>query len=201
MHVATRAAIAASVVALLATAAVVATSGPAHPIASASVKVMAAEGHGSGVHIGGGLFLTAAHVVTEGVALKVRTNGGVDTDSEVLWTNKRFDIALIHSPQVVAKVAALACVQPAIGDRLTGEGNPYNFEHVTVRGEAVSKSGVRGPWAHAFVASMSVFGGMSGGPVYDRLGRAVGIIVGMLRGTSFAIIVPGAAICPLLARA
>jgi S1-C subfamily serine protease len=72
------------------------------------VKVSVAEGHGSGVNIGNGYIVTAAHVPGEAATVKIKTSGGKEFDADVLWVNHVYDVALLR-----ADPKALGGGQPA----------------------------------------------------------------------------------------
>src|SRR5690606_30707311 len=63
------------------------------PIYESVVKVRTNTGHGSGVHIGGGKFLTAAHVTDGAKELHIRTPDGKERDAELLWSSPAYDVS------------------------------------------------------------------------------------------------------------
>lgn len=175
----------------------------------ATVKVLRENGHGSAVHIGGGYFLTAAHVVDGADRVDLVDVSSGKHDAEVLWSNKSYDIALLRSDETPAIATAnLACVTPSVGDAITASGNPLNNDFITVWGKIAG--GVReiGIWKSVVVTDIVTVPGQSGGPVWDESGSIVGITVGVSvirQGFSASLVglgyvVPGSAVCGLLAR-
>lgn len=177
------------------------------PLPSAIVKVLVGEGHGSGVHIGDGYILTAAHV-TQGKTVKLRLTDGTEIEAETLWENRAYDVALLRTQARVA-VAPLACRTAALGERLTAHGNPMVLEFVSADGKVAGAAREFGPWKSVLPVDMTIVMGMSGGPVLDANGNVVGISVGVLLGnlmgfpslTGFGAIVPSSAVCTLMGRA
>lgn len=173
------------------------------------VRVSVENGHGSGVHIGNGFIVTAAHVVGEAKTADIKAEDGQTFTATVLWSNKDYDVALVR---VEAKSAIqsrpLSCKDPAAGTLIQTTGNPLNLEFIRTWGHVGSVVAKRGPWLRTFIADITVAGGVSGGPVYDMQQRIVGIVVGTavqplgLSGSFIALtyVVPASAICSLLAR-
>jgi S1-C subfamily serine protease len=185
--------------------------GNTKPKAGPVVKVSFAGGHGSGVHIGHGFILTAAHVVGAGRDLDVKTDDRVViADVEVLWANTKYDVALIRvDPSSPLRKRDLSCAAPEIGDKITASGNPLDMEFVTHYGRVGSGlqpvywppfSGMV-QWPVSYALDAGLVPGMSGGPVIDSRGDVVGIIVGRAPGESLFFAVPGSVACELMGRA
>lgn len=179
------------------------------PLAMSTVLVSDDGGHGSGVHIGNGYIVTAAHVVENKSEMTITGSDGKDVKGTVLWSNKDYDVALIRvaDHENLAK-SHLACHPSfAIGERIEAVGNPVNLKWVHTWGWVSSDISERGPWKLSVLADLAVGPGMSGGPVFDRRGNVIGIAVGIsitllglypsIYGVSY--IVPSQAICTLLA--
>lgn len=69
------------------------------PEGSSVVKVIVGNGHGSGVNIGDGYIVTAAHVVGNEKVVRVKGRWPFaifETDAEVLWSNPAYDVALLR---------------------------------------------------------------------------------------------------------
>ena len=182
------------------------------PAASSTVLISAGTGQGTGVHIGRGYVVTAAHVVTgAGPEFKVTDSAGAEHARTVLWTNTEYDLALLrvegHAGLGQATVRCSPVIAP--GQRITATGNPINLSFITVRGYIASDVARRGAWKQLFVVDMAVVPGMSGGPVFDDGGSVIGIMVGVASVTTnptsvslvgLGYVVPSSAICDLLAR-
>lgn len=182
------------------------TKPAAAPLPTSIVKVLVGQGHGSGVHIGGGYVLTAAHV-TQGKEVKLRLTDGSEIAAEVLWENKTYDVALLRTE---AKLAAspLACRTAAVGERLTAHGNPLSFEFVSADGKVSGAAREFGHWKRVLPVDMTIVMGMSGGGVMDAHGNVVGISVGVMVAslmgfpslTGFGAVVPSSVICNLMGK-
>nr|WP_309504262.1 serine protease [uncultured Roseovarius sp.] len=179
------------------------------PLADAVVKLKSGNGHGSAVHIGDGLYLTAAHVLRSSGAYHVVTNYGDTARVEVLWTADRYDIALIGADVDGVDAVDLDCRIPEFGESLQFRGNPVNLEHVSTWGRVSGAMRQLGDhWAEAVPVDGAVIPGMSGGAALDADGDLVGINVGVMAvptGLSPSLvgvgyIVPAQTICNLMAR-
>lgn len=151
--------------------------------ASAAVKVELAGGHGSGVHIGGGLFLTAGHVAQDagGKPIMIRTSDGKARQAEVLWVNGDYDLALLRVTNFgQIETANLSCRGLVAGEDIYAEGNPANLDFVRTYGHVAGGARQSGPWRDVVVTDMVIIPGMSGGPVFDQDSRLVGIAVGVM---------------------
>lgn len=178
---------------------------PAKPQPGATVKLLVGQGHGSAVHLGGGVFLTAAHVVDGEATLRVKMDNGQIVSASKLWSSPEYDIAMvIASSADHAKTAPLSCRTPPIGEELEARGNPSQIEFARIRGRVAGGAQEYGPWRQAFTADMSIAPGMSGGPVLDRAGNIVGVSVGVavfFQGLfPLGYIVPASTVCMLTGR-
>ncbi|QIG68660.1 putative trypsin-like peptidase protein [Rhizobium phage RHph_TM3_3_14B] len=183
-----------------------------------AIKISVGDGLGSGVHIGGGNILTAAHVVGDAKTVKVKTFAGIEDDADVLWINKDFDIALIHTGGNVSGSSELDCREPRFGEQLQAIGNPLGIEFVASFGRVAGSGRQTGPWKRVIVTDMTTVMGQSGGGVFANDGRIVGINVGVTLAplksgkaadgsdtytptmTGFGFVVPASVVCDLLAR-
>lgn len=167
------------------------------------VKIMPEGGHGSGVHIGKGYILTAAHVVADVKSVKIKTDTGGTGEADVLWANRDHDIALLHTSTKL-QLSRIACRPLASGAVTRAIGNPGNQEFISTWGR-VSGRAINTPWKGAIVADITIVPGMSGGGLFDEAGRLVGILVGtMARGFGAIVpvgyVVPASAFCGMLGR-
>lgn len=175
-----------------------------------NVKIMLAQGHGSGVNIGNGYILTAAHVAEDNAMLDIKFEDGTTTKAETLWVNKGADIALLRfKDDGHTRSAKLACRTPQNGETVTAFGNPVSFENLVFRGFINGNPLDVGPWKGVVPSDLTIIPGMSGGAMYDDKGEVVGINVGTgvlpmgftMSWARIGLSVSGATICGLMGRA
>lgn len=155
------------------------------------------EGQGSGVAVGKGLVATNCHVVRRAVAIRVASPEG---EFQALWTRHLpgHDLCLLSVPGFVAGVPPL---RPAgslkVGEAVYAVGNPLGFGLSVSRGLiAVIRLGERYP---ALVANAPMSPGSSGGGLFDREGRLLGLTTAILRsGQNLNRILPADALADLL---
>jgi len=176
------------------------------------VRVMVGLGHGSGVHIGNGLILTAEHVVASAasaptdkpVAVTIRDDRGNEFVADILWASARSDIALVKiplSPEASPPEASqLVCRQIVVGEPVMVSGNPSSMQFARSWGRISTGEQAISRWHRAVATDVAALPGSSGGPVFDEAGQLIGIVVGMTNPAGFIIIVPARVICDLLAR-
>lgn len=178
-------------------------------------------GHGSGAHIGGGLILTAAHVVDHEGVITVRDRTGAKSTAKVLWSSPQKDIALLKMDDAGATKAIgkadLFCGDLKEGDAVMLLGNPLGDEFIAGFGQIAGTPRKIGKVDSAYVVNMAIVMGQSGGPLF-RDGKIVGVASmvmtawmdsmdkdGKAIGWSKSIIgygyaVPSSVVCNLLAR-
>lgn len=173
--------------------------------AAVRLEVPSANGVCSGVHLGGGRFLTAAHCTWSG-AIQIKTDRGESADAEVLWSANLYDLALLYAKGLTLQKAAVDCHLAKPGDAVSTTGNPLGLAFVRTKGQIVSglltgEVQIEGKavWRERIIADMTVAPGNSGGPLFDNFGRIVGTIVGMMPPFRYAIVVPSSTICKLTA--
>lgn len=191
------------------------------------VKIIASGGmgHGSGVHVGNGYILTAAHVVDNGLD-HIAFEGGASEKARVLWSNAEYDVALLRlgGPEdegVVYAIPAaeLDCRAPRIGEDLMAMGSPGREDFLSLVGRAASAVREAAPnWKEVVVTDIAATGGISGGPILAEDGRVVGLMVGGmlapiarvespesmddydLSQSGISYIVPASAVCMLMGK-
>lgn len=199
--------------ALLAIGYLVFTANPpqaAPPTATAFVKVIDEDGHGSGVHIGGGYILTAAHVADDVKDMTIVDTLGVKRTAKTLWQNVAEDVALMRVEGFDGLASArLDCSPSPVGQRISAVGNPRDLDNVTMYGRVASDVRTIGPWRDGIAVDMTIIPGMSGGAVLNDAGSVVGIAVGAMNMATTPLagdlvglgtVVPSSVICALMAR-
>jgi S1-C subfamily serine protease len=176
------------------------------------VMVNVPGGHGSGVHIGGGFVISAAHVADDSKEVELKTSDGKTVKAEVLWINKAYDIALLRTSGDIPGRAPLDCRVPKLGDEIQAAGNPLNLEFVSSFGRIAGNARAADPWREVVITDITTVMGQSGGPLFGKDGRVVGIVVGVVPAplkngdgyvpslTGFGTAVPASAVCALLGR-
>lgn len=171
-------------------------------IAPSTVKVVLSSGHGSGVHIGGGFVVTAAHVVAGQKLVAVRTELGEEQRAEVVLLDTIDDLAVIQVKAFDTMGASdIACRAPRVGEPISVRGNPLGLDFVTAWGRVSGLPRTLAHWRSVMIVDMTVLPGNSGGPVFDADDNVIGIAVGLvvLSGapTSYATVVPAPTLCRL----
>ncbi len=194
------------------------TKSKSSKLASPTLFVKMKEGLCSGVHIGNGIVITAAHCNMK--IQTVKTDKGEVFPVEVLWSAPPYDVALLQMQgdgNKFPQSAELSCRVPPIGEEITVEGNPLGFEFTKVSGKVMSSLYVEGMMKsklkklmpgedddvvlkQMILVNVTVVPGNSGGPVYDKQGRVVGIANAFAYVPTVAMIVPGKTLCTLLGR-
>ncbi len=179
-------------------------------LAGSTVLIEDALGHGSGVHIGNGYIVTAAHVTTDNKTMKITDDTGVEQTGKVLWSNKSYDVALLRIEDFKhVKRSKLECAAGMqIGDFIEGVGNPTDLLFVHTWGRVATQPFAHEPWESAFAVDMTVVPGMSGGPVLNRAREVIGVMVGLsifplmqsITATGIGYVVPSSVVCSLLAH-
>lgn len=176
---------------------------------AAAVRILTKDGVGSGVSIGNGFIVTAAHVVGKDKAVKIKLRDGAGSDGEVLWSNTAYDIAMVRigSRQ---QGAAIDCGAAHVGDDIVSVGNPLGIDFVTAFGRIAGDPREHGPWKSVYVTDATTIMGMSGGPVFSVDGKLIGITVGVAIApvvvdgtaypsvTGFGFVVPSSVVCELM---
>lgn len=171
------------------------------------VSVNGQQGLGSGVYVGDGIVVTAAHVVGDAKRVTCRADDGKSQYCDVLWVDQDYDIAVVipHVPDYF-RAARLDCRTPKVGETVTAWGNPMGVEFITMHGYVSGDQRAAEPnWKSVIVTDMTTIGGMSGGGTFDADGEVIAITVGVMSmgkaadgGLGFA--VPAADVCKLLGR-
>ncbi len=173
---------------------------PTPSLPMSTVKVQTETGHGSGVHIGNGLVLTAAHVVKDLEFTRIKTQDDVTVDAVTLWSNTNYDAALLYAPALRAKASPVSCRAPLSGEHVRVSGNPVSWEFLSVEGAIIGSIPMTYTRRGHIVVNITTLPGMSGGPYFDDVGQVIGIVQGGVGQFAFDFMVPMSEICRLLGR-
>lgn len=186
---------------------------PTVSMAGSTVKLLDETGHGSGVYIGHGKVLTAAHVVKGRSQIGILTDDGRTGQGSFLWANTDYDLALVQIDVGNITSASLSCRVAAMGENVSATGSPGPMNFLTSWGRIGSSSvSLLGPWKEVIETGALIGPGMSGGGLWDADGRLIGINVGVLAfsatdkndqpiavtGSAFGLAVPGSTVCRLM---
>lgn len=182
-----------------------------------SVVLLRAEHFsGSGVYIGNGEILTAAHVAKEADAngkLFVSNADGDKASATVLWFDEATDVGLLKLDDASLSLyaAPMACMKPdaSVGDEVQTIGNPLGLLNIHTYGRVAST--VRVEYKRSvFFADVTIAPGSSGGPLFNKAGEVVGINSAMPQAfinglypslIPLAVVIPRSVICKQLAVA
>ena len=174
---------------------------PKPSVPAAVVKIQLPGSHGSGVHIGAGRIITAAHVVSKASTVSVIDSNGVSREGTVLWSNTEYDVALVAAPPLTSEGLTLACRPLKVGEEVRLDGYPFKLGIVTTFGRVASGQAIQqGQWKEVSLVDGTLAPGMSGGPVTATDGSLVGINVGVIPGYPISSIVASGVLCGLLGR-
>lgn len=151
------------------------------------------DGLGSGVVISAqGEILTALHVVEDATRIEVFFADGTSTTAQVTASQPENDIAVLQPDQLPSVLVPAVLGNPnamQVGDEAYAVGNPFGLY-------GSMSAGVVSGFNRAFQAEESdqriegliqidtaVNPGNSGGPLLNRFGQVVGIVIGILNPT------------------
>lgn len=163
------------------------------------------KGHGTGVYIGNGRVLTAAHVAKEAPAggkVAIQLGDGPAVAGTVQWYSTDNDVGLIllDAPLAGVQVARLSCStpDPVVGTALESIGDPLDFINLHTWGR-VAAPVANHEKLNSFIVDLTIAPGNSGGPVFNWEHELVGIAVAMASTTMsgmFPVMFPLAYIVP-----
>jgi len=145
---------------------------------------------GSAFVVGPGLMLTAAHVVTGVRQVAVALPDGVMVLAEVAGLDPSADTALLRTTAELPAALPLATDPAPVGAPMALLGHPLGGDDVSAAQGVVTSTGdhvvVNGfDMNRLLTLDLEVAPGNSGGPVLDRSGAAVGMIVARMGGKAW----------------
>ena len=148
-----------------------------------------ARGIGTAFHIGGGFYVTAAHVVADGyqffldgsqrTVTRVAGNGGLEK-ATVVGKDAASDIAVLKAAPASVTLE-WAVKDPSVGEVAYAIGNPFaiapgSFSHGIISGSNRAIGTERGTLAGLLQIDTPVNPGNSGGPLLDATGAVIGVV-------------------------
>lgn len=179
------------------------------PKTSSSVLIALPDGVGSGVYVGDGVIITAAHVVEGNSTVRVYDSAGSFQEGRVVWSNKEYDVAQVSvSDKYRYDTSRISCSPLRLGDSIRGVGNPHGIGWLTKWGHVSSEQSRQvGRWKDVFIVDMTIESGMSGGAVFNTRNNVAGIMVGVYDSAvsvdgshegGIGFIVPSTDVCDLM---
>ena len=143
-----------------------------------TVVVQNDSSHGSGVIVGTNAVLTANHVVDGGTSV-VEFLGGEQARGLVSWADEKLDLAILRVAVPIGyRPASLYCGHLKPEDTLVSIGHPLMQRWVSIEGHLGKGEAFSDPFLLPLDFELSL--GNSGGPVFDRDARVVGISTAIL---------------------
>lgn len=147
-----------------------------------TVKIQVGRGHGSGFFVAPGVIMTAAHVVDDLPRLpRVKTRSGRSCFVERGSAMVGHDVALLWVDGCTNLPVLTIGPDPKEGAEIWAAGAPLDAEWSITRG-IVADADHETHGSRHLVLDAVAHGGMSGGPVVDSQGRAVGVTVMIFSG-------------------
>ena len=180
------------------------------PLSGTIVEIItnpATGAHGSGVHVGGGMIVTAAHVVGDLPRVTIRTDAAEQPDLEarVVIYDRLTDLAVVRveSAEGIGETD-IDCEPVTVGAEVRAIGYPMSIGYVVTWGRIAGAPRAFGRWASVFPIDITVIDGMSGGAVLNAEGAVVAVTLGLVwpNGvpSTMTMAVPSAEVCRLLRR-
>ena len=139
---------------------------------------------GSGFVItGDGLAVTAAHVIDKAARVTAIDFAGKEMECAVISSDAASDVAVLRLPRGKYKALTLSESAASGGATLRAMGYPLKDTPVITEGLVSSPQGTVNEKQRMLV-SCNIVNGMSGGPIFDRYGRVVGMCSGSVRTMS-----------------
>ncbi len=163
-------------------------------------KIEMALGHGSGVHIGNGIILTAAHVVKGNDTVTIKLYNKKEYKARPIFLDEERDIALVQIIDYTEPFEhlQLSCnYKEQHGDIVRIIGNPGMFEFIITSGK------IAGLFQQNVIPiDATIMPGNSGGPAVNSNNEIIGIVIKVVafRGMIIPIglMVPSYVVCDII---
>jgi len=147
-----------------------------------SVETCGGSGEGTGFVVGPGLVATAAHVVDGASSIKLRMNSGSRSDALVVGFDRGRDLALLQASRPLRTQAlGFETSTAPVGSDVVAMGFPLGLPLTATKGSitglhrSITVEDVH--YRDLLQTDAAVNPGNSGGPILDRRGRVVGMVV------------------------
>jgi len=156
-----------------------ATAADIKPMLDSSVLITNGKGHGSGVLIAPDKVLTAKHVTDNDDLRIVTRDGGIyEIASVVADPNEDTDlsVATLKKPVIYGVFAHVGCRLPEVAEPIHYVGNPgkargWYLPFMVAKTESDKNT------HRMYLTGNTVVGGASGGPVFDKYGDVLGVMI------------------------
>ncbi|MCR5826317.1 MAG: serine protease [Oscillospiraceae bacterium] len=127
-----------------------------------------------------GLAVTAAHVVDKGARVTALTKDGRELEAAVVRCDVATDVAVLRLPTGRYSASAISKSAPSGGAVLRAMGYPIKDAAVITEG-LLSAPAATVSGKQRMLVTCDIVNGMSGGPIFDRFGKVVGMASGSVR--------------------
>jgi S1-C subfamily serine protease len=138
------------------------------------------HGQGSGFCVGPAMFVTNYHVIQNASSIGVRAVGSSRasmTTASLVKVDTEHDLALLRVSSLSTQWLGIQQVLPGIGDPIYTMSNPRGMEGTFTAGNVSAYRKITEAADPLMQISAPISPGSSGGPVLDRYGQVVGVVV------------------------
>lgn len=183
------------------------------PTLDAALLIKRPNGLGSGVYIGHGRIITAAHVVVGAKVVSLKSSDGRISSATVVAIDEKTDLAILRTDMRLLP-AELSCSPVAVGTQIVAIGNPQGVEFVSAYGRIAGKARPVATSRLVYVTDMTTVMGQSGSGVFAD-GKVIGIVSAVMLAplqvpgrdgvyvpslVGFGFVVPSTLVCEMLAK-
>lgn len=181
--------------------------------ADAALLIKRPNGLGSGVYIGQGRIVTAAHVVVGAQVVSLKSSDGRISSATVLSVDEKTDLAILQTDMRLL-AAELSCSTVPVGTPIVAIGNPQGVEFVSAYGRIAGAARTVATSRLVYVTDMTTVMGQSGSGVFAD-GKVVGIVSAVMLAplqvpgregvyvpslVGFGYVVPSTLVCEMIAK-